>query len=73
MKLADPRQTTDRYFNPQLQWVFGMRIEDIKEPMRCVVNTGERAANEKLLYFVGRVAIIYYIKLATQEFYLEHQ
>mgnify|MGYP000849009349 CR=1 FL=1 len=55
-----------KYFNPRPSWVFGMRIEDVKEPLRCIVSAGEKAANEKLLYFVGRVAIVYYIKLACQ-------
>ena len=41
--------------------------------MRCVVGEGEKAANEKLLYFVGRAAVVYYPRLAEQRLYLEHE
>jgi WD40 repeat protein len=59
-------------FNPKMKWVYGIRTEDVSEPVKCITSCNDKAANEKLIYFIGKVAVVYYPKLSMQQHYTEH-
>lgn len=65
--------TLNRDVKVSMNWVYGFRGKDVRRPLAAIkVNTGEKARNEKLLFFTACVVIIYYPKLNEQKHYLEH-
>jgi len=51
-----------------MKWVYGIRFRDVKQFIEYVSISSE----ELLLYFVGKVAIIYNIKSQRQKHYTGH-
>lgn len=56
----------------QISWVYGFRCEDVHQPIGFFRQVGEKAASEKIIYYTGCVAIVYYPKLYIQKHYTEH-
>ena len=59
-------------FNPTMQWIYGIRIDDIREPIHYLQLSSQKAANEQLLYICGNNVVIFFPKLNTQQFYCRH-
>ena len=74
-------------YNLKLNWVYGININGIKYPCKYLnggnfsISTGhfydysdkEKANNSLLVYTIGKVVVILYIKLNKQRYYLGHQ
>ena len=74
-------------YNLKLNWVYGININGIKYPCKYLnggnfsISTGhfydysdkEKANNSLLIYTIGKVVVILYIKLNKQKYYLGHQ
>jgi WD40 repeat protein len=51
-----------------MSWVYGIRFRDVKQFIEYISTSSE----ELLLYFVGKVAVIYNIKSQRQKHYTGH-
>jgi hypothetical protein len=55
--------------NPSPAWVYGIRYRDVRQFMEYCSEGGE----ELLIYFVGKVVVIYNVRSRKQRHYLGHQ
>ena len=74
-------------YNLKLNWVYGININGIKYPCKYLnggnysISSGhfynyadkERANNSLLIYIIGKIVVIFYVKLNKQKYYLGHQ
>lgn len=56
--------------NLELEWIFG--INEGQNRLKYICSEGMKAANERILYSIGKVIIIYFPKLNAQYYYKEH-
>lgn len=48
----------------KMNWVYGFRGRDVRRPLSYIkTNNGQRASNEKLLFFTACIIIVYFPKL----------
>ena len=59
-------------FNPTMKWIYGIRIDDIRQPIHYLQLRNQKAANDQLLYICGNNVVIFFPKLNTQQFYCRH-
>ena len=87
--LKKPKIYNDKIinYNLKLNWVYGINIDGIKYPCKYLnggnfsISTGqfydysdkEKANNSLLLYTIGKIVVILYVKLNKQKYYLGHQ
>lgn len=55
--------------NPSAKWVYGIRYQDVKQFIEYVKD-GDR---ELVIYFIGKVAVIYNTHSHQQNHYLAHR
>ena len=63
---------SEERFHPTMKWIYGIRIDDIREPMHYLQLRNQKAANDQLLYICGNNVVIFFPKLNTQQFYCRH-
>lgn len=56
--------------NLQVGWIFGINIGT--QNIRFMKVDGQKAGNERIIYTVGKIIIIYYLKLNIQRYYKNH-
>jgi uncharacterized protein with WD repeat len=57
--------------NLQPEWVFGINAQP--QNVKYICSTGCKAANEHILYSVGKVVVIYFPNLNAQHYYQQHR
>lgn len=56
---------------PSPAWVYGIRYHDVRQFVEYARDEGE--GEERLIYFVGKVVVLYSIRSRKQRHYLGHQ
>ncbi len=56
--------------NLTVDWVFGINCKVSNIKYTC--SKGLKAANERIVYTVGKIIIVYFPKLNIQHYYKEH-
>ena len=63
-------KTTD--FNPYLQWIYGITIQDIEHPIHYFIEKNHRSSNERFIYASGKNVVLLFPKLNQQKIYSYH-
>lgn len=60
----------EEMLNLQFEWVFGVEVG--RENIRFMRVEGQKAGNERIIYSIGKIIVIYFPKLNTQQYYKGH-
>jgi WD40 repeat protein len=65
------KEDSKEMLNLEVDWIYGINAK--RQNIKHVCSKGLKAANERIVYTVGKVIIVYYPKLNSQQYYKEHR